>query len=245
MPSPKWLYAIVARMRALVRLSPALAASALLTATLTVSLLPTSAHADGKADPPRDIAVAYLKALAGEGDQAARGHLLGGVPLAAKTYKIPNWNIVEREPVRREKAAIPKVKSRMRRLDERGRKALTEVMRVKSIKANEIDRARARELLRLTREEAAGFKKDFPVFAYVARVGKDVFWHPKNPWRHVMKGMGNKGHYDLEMHLFRIEEREADRPPRVWPLRVLRLTTDQGYDSGWKVLPASNWDPEY
>jgi hypothetical protein len=231
-------------MRPFVRFRPALAASGLFAATLVFGLV-SVAHADDQADPPRDVAVAYLKALAGEGDQAARGHLLGGVPLAAKTYKIPNWNIVEREPLRREQASIPKVRRRVNRIDARGRKALTEVMRVKSIKANEIDRARARELLRLTREEASGFEKDFPVFAYVARVGKDVFWHPKNPWRQVMKDLGKKGSYTLEMHLFRIEEREADRPPRVWPLRVLRITTDQGYDSGWKVLPASNWDPEY
>ena len=83
------------------------------------------------------------------------------------------------------------------------------------------------------------------MFAYVARVGKDVFWHPQNPWRTVMKGLGEQGHYDLELHLFRIEEREANRPPRVWPLRVLRIRSDKGYDSGWKVLPASDWDPEY
>lgn len=217
----------------------------LLGAAIFLGPMASTTLAQAKDDTPHQIAVAYLKALEGDADQTARGYLLGGIPLAAQTYQIPNWNIVEREPVRREQADIAEVKARMKRLDERGRKALTEVMRIKSIQATDVDRKRAKELLGLTRKEAQTLQKDFPVFAYVARVGKDVFWHPKNPWRQVIKHVGKKGKYTLEMHLFRIEEREAHRPPRVWPLRVLRLQTDKGYDSGWKVLPASDWDPDY
>jgi len=207
-----------------------------------------AANANGKGaadDSPKKVAIEYLNALAGDGDNAARKHLLGGVPIAAKTYKIPNWNIVEREAVRSEKRSIKKVRARMKKLDDTGHRALTEVLRLKTSKAAKVDRARARELLRLTKAEAKGFTKDFPVFAYVARVGKDVYWHPKNPWRKVVKDLGKGGNYDLSMHLFRIEEREENRPPRVWPLRVLRITSANGYDSGWKVLPASDWDPDY
>jgi hypothetical protein len=71
-----------------------------------------------------------------------------------------------------------------------------------------------------------------------------VFWHPENPWRRVIEKLGTEGDYRLEMHVFRIEEKEDGRKPRVWPLRVLRVKS-ASYDSGWKVLPASDWNPEY
>jgi hypothetical protein len=39
-------------------------------------------------------------------------------------------------------------------------------------------------------------------------------------------------------------EREKGKQTRLWPLRVLRIKSAK-YDSGWKVLPASDWDPNY
>ncbi len=202
------------------------------------------AAAPADADPAHDVAVTYLKALAGQAEDKGRELLLGGVPLAAKDYTIPNWNIVVREPVQREKKRVLFVKNRMRKLDKRGAKALSAIVKSQRF-PDAVNRKRAKQLLAATKSEADAFTTDFPVFAYVARVGKDVFWHPNNPWRKVLTDLGDDGSYELELHLFRIEERAPDRPPRVWPLRVVRITSSNGYDSGYKVLPASDWDPEY
>ena len=49
--------------------------------------------------------------------------------------------------------------------------------------------------------------------------------------------------YVLEVHRFQIEEKDGGSA-RIWPLRVLRVTS-KTYDSGWKILPASDWDPNY
>ena len=100
-------------------------------------------------------------------------------------------------------------------------------------------------MLAATKRQAAGLQRRFPVFAYIARVDKDVFWHPRNPWRRVLKALAKQGTARIELHLYRIAERTPGRPPRVWPLRVLRIQDDHGYDSGYRVLPASDWDPEY
>jgi len=196
-------------------------------------------------DEVERVATAYLSALAGTGDPKAREYLLGGVPLAAREVTIPNWKIVAREPARVESLVGRDLAFRMRALDEKGRKALASTVKATSPAASDIDREKARALLATTREEATAFAKDFPVFASVARVDKDVFWHPNNPWRKLLVEIENAKTYQVELHLFRIEEREGERAPRVWPLRVVRLTTDKGYDSGWKILPASHWDPEY
>jgi hypothetical protein len=102
----------------------------------------------------------------------------------------------------------------------------------------------AQKILGPTRAAAVKFQDGFPLFAYVARIDKDVFWHPDNPWRKEAKKLGKEGNYVLELHRFTIEEHEPGRPARLWPLRVLRVKT-KTYDSGWKILPASDWDPNY
>jgi hypothetical protein len=95
-----------------------------------------------------------------------------------------------------------------------------------------------------TKDKAAKFTKAHPVLAYVARVGKEVYWHPKNPLRSLLAKSGNSGKYTLEMHRWMIESKEGPRQtPRQWPLRVLRFKTGK-IDTGWKVLPASDWNAE-
>jgi crotonobetainyl-CoA:carnitine CoA-transferase CaiB-like acyl-CoA transferase len=201
------------------------------------------------AAPPADdvekVAVAYLEALAGTGDPAARGYLLGGVPLAAREVSIPNWKIVVRDDVRAETGLSRELIFRLRALDDKARKSLVSSQKASAPGATSVDRDKARAMFTTTREESAAFAKDFPVFSAVARADKDVFWHPANPWRKLLVEIEKAKTYQVELHLFRIEEREGERAPRVWPLRVVRLTTDKGYDSGYKVLPASHWDPEY
>jgi hypothetical protein len=221
---------------------------------LTLPGLPAAAQAKGpakgkekagKVDEPQRIAIAYLKALDGSGDDLAKDYLLGGATLTADDFTIPNWSIDTREPAQVEVAAIKDAVGMMRALEKAGRETLNAAVNLDGDDAMAtIDQAAAEKLMGPTRERAKAFKKKFPVFSYVARVDKDVFWHPSNPWRAIVKEIGDSGKYRLELHIFRIKETEPGRKPRVWPLRVLRIQT-KTYDSGWKILPASDWDPEY
>jgi len=199
--------------------------------------------ASAETDAVEQLAQRYLQALVKGNDPSAKSLLLGGVSLAAKKYTIPNFKVLQRQATLKEKKRIGFVKRRMRKLDKKGAEALSAIVKASRF-PDDVTRKNAAVLLQKTRTEALAFRKDFPVFARVARVGKDVFWHPKNPWRRVIKDIGEDGEYEIELHVFRIEEREQDRPPRVWPLRVLRITTSKGYDSGYRVLPASDWDPD-
>lgn len=214
-------------------------------AVVVASTLALPLVAGAPDDEPKKIATAYLDALSGKGDGSARDYLLGGVTLTAEDFSIPNWKIVERHPPRREKASIAAAVKAMKELDKAGRSTLSSVVNLDGDEAvASLSQEQADKLMAPTRKMAKELKEKFPVFSYVARVGKDVFWHPSNPWRAVIDEMGDKGDYMLELHLFRIEEKEVGHAPRVWPLRVLRIKTAT-YDSGWKILPASDWDPEY
>jgi hypothetical protein len=185
-------------------------------------------------DIPRVIAEQYLHALVGDGDENARQYLLGGVSLTARGFKIPNWKIVKRDPLETEVGTIPSAKVAMKKLDDAGFKAL-------SVMASPKQRKKA---LDETIKRGEEFEKEHKLFAYVARTGKDIYWHPKNPWRDVARKLGNRGRYTLELHRFHVEETKNGKKHRVWPLRVLRIQGG-GYDSGWKILPASDWDPDY
>ncbi len=202
----------------------------------------------GELDEPRKIAEAYLKALAGQGGDDAKNYLLGGLTLTASDFAVPNWKIVSRvAPQIEEKPIVPAVKA-MWELDKVGADALTNVVTADTggndgLGTLAMSQEQAEKLLGPTKLQAEKFTKSYPVFSYVARVGKDVYWHPENPWRKEVKKLGKDGSYKVEMHKFNIEENNAGKK-RVWPLRVLRVTT-KTYDSGWKILPASDWDPNY
>ena len=73
------------------------------------------------------------------------------------------------------------------------------------------------------------------------RIPYAITWGDPNA---VLDEMGKSGKYRLELHIFRIKETNPGQKARIWPLRVLRIKT-KTYDSGWKILPASDWDPEY
>ena len=198
-----------------------------------------------KVGEPERIAIAYLKALDGSGDDLAKEYLLGGATLTADDFTIPNWAIHQREPVQVEVATLDEAVRMMRSLEKAGRETLNAAVNLESDDAMAaIDQAAAEKLMAPTRKRAKAFQEKFPVFSYVARVGKDVFWHPSNPWRSILDEVGSEGKYRLELHIFRIKESTADQKTRIWPLRVLRMQT-KSYDSGWKILPASDWDPEF
>lgn len=206
---------------------------------------PPAAQSDGAGvlDEPRKVAEAYLNALAGKGSEESKSFLLGGVTLTAQDFTIPNWRIAARDAARVEEKPVGDALKAMRAVDKVGSDALSQVA-VKEGENLVLDQEQAARVLGPTRAAAARFQQDFPLFAYVARVDKDVFWHPENPWRKEALKLGDEGTYHLELQRFMIEEQVQGKVTRTWPLRVLRVKT-RAYDSGWKILPASNWDPNY
>jgi hypothetical protein len=194
-------------------------------------------------DEVQKIAEAYLNALTGKGGEGAREYLLGGATLTAELVTYPNWKIVKREKVKVEEADLADAVKEMKALDAAGRKALDEMFKMAGDKeVREITKEQADKIMKPTTAQSRKFQDKFPLFAYVARVGKEVYWHPKNPWKVLIDKLGTKGQYRLEFHRFEIEETDRGKT-RVWPLRILRMTTDK-FDTGYKILPASEWDPE-
>ena len=197
----------------------------------------------GPLDDARKVAEQYLNALSGKGGEDARNFLLGGLTLTAQDFSIPNWRIVSRDEARVEEKLVADAVKSMWSLDKAGAESLTGVV-VTEGESLSLSQEQAEKLLGPTREMAHKFQERFPLFSYVARNGKDVFWHPENPWRKELKNLGKEGNYKLELHRFMVEEKESGKQTRLWPLRVLRIKT-KGYDSAWKILPASDWDPNY
>jgi len=197
----------------------------------------------GPLDDARKVAESYLNSLNGKGGDDARNYLLGGLTLTAQDFTIPNWAIVKRDEARVEEKPIIGAVKAMWLVDKVGAEALNTVV-VKEGENLTLTQDQAAKILGPTREQAVKFQEEYPLFAYVARIDKDVFWHPDNPWRKEVKKLGKEGTYKLELHRFTIEEKENGKQSRLWPLRVLRVKT-KTYDSGWKILPASDWDPNY
>jgi hypothetical protein len=211
-----------------------------------VKALPPVASIEGagELDDARKIAESYLKALEGKGDGTARNYLLGGATLTASDFTIPNWKIKKRDIVRLEEKDVDGAMGAMRDLEKKGAEALNSVV-VSEDNSVALTQEQANKMLEPTKLQSAKFVAGYPLFAYVARVGKDVFWHPENPWLQEVKKLGKGGNYKLELHRFTIEEKDpGGGASRIWPLRVLRVTT-KTYNSGWKILPASDWDPNY
>jgi len=215
-----------------------------------LALLPllVSVGAAAQDDPVHQVARAYLDALTGAGDDAARESLLGGVTMNAQIATIGSWRIVAEDPVRKETASLQTANQLMSDLDKSGRSTLAALLNQSGalsndIEVHELSEAEANRLLAPTKERASRFFRTLPVLAYVARVSKPVYWHPKNPIRPLLTQAGSDGTYSLEVHRLTIESLEGPRKEvRRWPLRVLRFTTSRGLDTGWKILPASDWN---
>jgi len=217
---------------------------------LRLALLPllVSLGAAAQEDPVHQLARAYLDALTGAGDDAARESLLGGVTMNASIATIGSWRIIAEDPVRKETGALQTAVQLMTDLDQAGRVTLANLLNQSGalsndIQVRELSEAEANKLLAPTRERASRFVRTLPVLAYIARVSKPVYWHPKNPIRPLLAQAGTAGSYTLEVHRMTIESLEGPRKEvRRWPLRVLRFTTSRGLDTGWKILPASDWN---
>ncbi len=235
----------------------------------------------------KKVASSYLQALSGKGDADALSYLLGGITLTAMETQIPNWSIVVEDPVRYEKLPLAAAIKAMHDVDISAQQALKQASKQspkQSQKQNQdsssedeemtlqsVDEATANRLLSSSKKALDDFNTQFPVFAYMARADKGVFWHPENPWRLLLPQLlpagadldtaqksPDWGEYELIVYRFVVEEK-LDQPEksakpadkssatpktRRWPLRVLRIKTPT-YDSDWKILPAADWNPNY
>jgi hypothetical protein len=219
--------------------------SRLIAASLAVLAVPAVAQDDAE---PKKVAETYLNALTGAGDEAGKDLLLGGVTMNAQLFSLENYAFKGKDPVKKEEGDLAHAVQMMNALDKAGRSALTRLMGVEQVgddlRMTEVSQDEATRLLAPTREKAAAFQKQHPVLAYVLRVGKEVYWHPKNPMRAVLAKAGTSGRYSIEVHRWTIISTEGPaKTPREWPLRVLRFKAGK-LDTGWKVLPASDWNAE-
>jgi hypothetical protein len=218
----------------------------LLAAALVFASVP--AVADDAPPEVMQVAKTYLDAISGAGNDGGRDLLLGGVTMNAQLFVLENWKILSKEPVKSEKGDLAGALKAMGELDRAARQALTKLINNPSggddLQVTELSQDDAAKLMAPTREKAVKFKKAFPVLAYVMRVDREVYWHPKNPMRGVLAKAGSTGQYSVELHRFVIETKEGPRQvPRQWPLRIIRFKSPK-MDTGWKVLPASDWNAD-
>lgn len=212
-----------------------------------LSLVVSSASESSDAEV-RAVADSYLRALTGRGDDHARELLLGGVSMDAEIFTLDSARVVSREPVRREEGDLGTVAKLMRDLDQEGRLARAKLLNTDThasgMAVMTLSQAEASKLLEPTREKAEKFLRTYPVLSSMARVGKEIYWHPKNPIRGVLGKAGHEGRYQAELHRFSIESLEGpNKVPRQWPLRVVRFKSG-AVDTGWRILPASDWSVE-
>jgi hypothetical protein len=215
---------------------------------VAVWALAFAARADEPKDEVRKTAERYLDALTGKGNQEDRELLLGGATTNAQLFNLENWRVISRAPPQAEQGDLRAAVAMMADLDRAGRASLSRIINAggggEGIQVHQISAAEAKRILEPTHDKAQTFMKTSPVLAYVARADKDVYWHPKNPVRALLASAGETGSYALQLHIFTIETKEGPRQvPRQWPLRVLRFRAGK-LDTGWKVLPASDWNAE-
>jgi hypothetical protein len=196
----------------------------------------------------KKVAITYMNALTGQGDDTGKDLLLGGVTINAQLFALDNYEFKSKDPVKHEEADLAHAVQQMNELDKAGRVALTKMLGLEAVgdelKVTEVSQADAAKLLAPTLEKVTAFKKAHPHLSYSLRVGHEVYWHPKNPMRAVLAKAGTQGKYWLEVHRWVILSKEGPaKTPREWPIRVLRFKGGK-IDTGWKVIPASDWNAE-
>jgi len=213
-----------------------------------VLLFAVNAFAQDDAEPKK-VAVTYLNALTGSGDEAGKDLLLGGVTMNAQLFSLENFQFGEKDPVKKEEGDLAHALQMMNDYDRAARSALTKLLGMEQVgddlKMTEVSQADASKLLGPTREKAQAFEKAHKVLAHDGlRVGHEVYFHPKNPMRAVLAKAGTTGKYTIEIHRWKITTTEgAAKTPRTWPMRVMRFKSAK-VDTGWKVIPASDWNAE-
>ncbi|MGQ0505107.1 MAG: hypothetical protein ACT4TC_07270 [Myxococcaceae bacterium] len=198
-------------------------------------------------DEVREIAERYLKSTTGEGDESGKELLLGGPSMDASLFSLENGKIVATDPVRSEKGDLGSAVKLMNELDKSAKVAIGKMggdTGGDELQVTELTGAAATKIMRPTKTAAEKFLKKHPILGKALRVNKEVYWHPKNAMRPVMRKAGTHGFYSIVLHRFLVQSFEGPRKvPRKWGLKVVRFETDT-LDTGWKVLPASDWSAE-
>jgi hypothetical protein len=217
------------------------------TISLMVFVCAQLAFADAEADA-KAVAVRYLNALTGSGSEADKGLLLGGSTMNAQLFAIENWEFKKKDPGYKGEGDLAQAVRLVADIDKTGKGALDKLMKKESatddLTMTEISQADATKLLKPTKAKMQALEKSHRALAYAMRTSKELYWHPKNPMRAVLKEAGATGSYAIEVFHWTIVSKEGPRKtPREWPLRVLRFTAGS-VDTGWKVMPASDWNAE-
>ncbi len=205
-------------------------------AALAVSLLSLSAFArePKPIDDPRALAEKYLLALSDAHDQSGKDYLFGGLTLDAVTATAMQPEITRQDPMRSEELPLKDAATAVATLDRAG---------VPSGALETMSLAEAKKLLEKTQAQRKELAKKFPVLAEVIRYDRPLYWNPRNPARVLLAQAGAEGKYKLEYVPFVARSKDSDGKTRTWPLRIVRFKAGT-IDTGWKVLPASEWDPE-
>ncbi len=197
-------------------------------------------------DGAKKLAEAYLAALGGKGNDSVREMHLNGLTFMAQTVTYDSVKIISRDTPQKEQGDLGEASKMISEIDKAGRKALDKMAGGGSEEeptVGEIDAEKAKKLMAPAQALLDKLGKKYPVFARVARTDKPLYWHPKNPVRPLLDSTKKKGKYDLELHRFQIESKDG-RKTKQWGLKIIRFKVDDGFDTGWKILPAADWNPD-
>lgn len=200
-----------------------------------------NAEADARA-----AAEQYLNAVSGKGAESGLDLLLGGATTNARLFSLDNWEIVSVEPARHEDGDVAAVAQAVDAVDVASRDALAGLVGTATgaedgSAVQQLSPQEAQQVMAPTQASADRLKAAHPLIASVLRVGQPVFFHPKNPARPLLTGSGA---YALDVRGYEIESKEGPRKvARRWKLAVVRFTSAT-VDTGWKVLPAADWNAE-
>jgi hypothetical protein len=200
------------------------------------------------ADEARELAESYLRAITNQGSEQALDSLLGGATLTL--LDMESYRIVGREEHRHERGELAELHAHVGAIDRAGRDAFSRITgggsNADGLSVEGLSAEQAAKLQAPTKARADAFTKSNPLFAYIARVDKRVYWNPKNPFRKLLAVAGRKGGYQADLDLFWVEtvdRGDPEKKARRWPLRVVRFQASS-LDTGLKILPAASWDAE-
>jgi hypothetical protein len=212
-----------------------------------VALMSLNAFADAESEA-KAVAVRYLNALTGKGSEADKDLLLGGVTMNAQMFNVENSEFKKKDYEAKGEGSLSEVTRMVADIDKAGKSALTRIMGKEKagddMTMTELSQADANKMLGPSQAKMKALEKGHKALAYALRTQKDLYWHPKNPMRAVLKKAGSEGRYSIDVFHWTVVSKEGPRQsPREWPLRVLRFSGG-GVDTGWKVMPAADWNAE-
>lgn len=197
----------------------------------TLLLLMVLARDPKPIEDPKTLAEKYLVALGDGHDQSGKDYLLGGLTLDAVTASALLPELAGQSPKRVEDGSLKDAAEAVSALDSA------------TASLDELSLADAKRLVEKTKALQKTFAKKLPVFADVIRVDRPLYWNKRNPMRVLLEEAGREGTYHLEYVPFTAKSRDSDGKTKTWPLRIVRFKSGT-IDTGWKVLPASEWDPQ-